>query len=115
VRQAENLRNNIRVKPNRLIINIHNGVRAVDGCIVDISFDGMKVSQLTNRFFIDKCKLVSVVKRPIQIFELEICPRWINRTFPGNYQEVGFEIVEPSESWKKFVQTIPPEPTAMEL
>jgi len=102
-------RSNTRLKYQGLTIDIDNGNYVVDGYIENISLNGLKVIQFSNRFIVLKSRSITVTTQYNQNFKFKISPCWTNRTFPGNYQEVGFKIIDPPDSWKSFVQTMFPE------
>ncbi len=106
MKDNSDLRKNKRLKPQGLTIDFDNGVYTVDGSIEDISYKGLKVTHLPNQFYIQKNRFISISTKKQKTFQFEITPCWINRTFPGNHQEVGFKIIDPPESWTQFIQKI---------
>ncbi len=106
MQNAQEKRVNKRLKSRGITVDIDNGTYIVDGYIDDISFNGIKVIQLPNRFFIQKTKSITVTTENNLNFKFKIHPCWINRKFPGDFQEVGFKIIDPPASWLTFVQDI---------
>lgn len=94
---------NKRLKSRGLTIDIDNGGFVVDGYIEDVSFNGMKVTQLPKRFLVQKNNFITVISGNNFSFKVEISPCWIHREFPGAYQVVGFKIINPTQSWKDFI------------
>lgn len=105
----QNQRLSKRLQSYGFTVDIDNGEMLVDGCIENISRDGMKVTFLPNHFFIEDRKYITVTSGYNKNFKLEIRPCWIKKIVPGNYHEIGFKILNPSESWDAFIQTMVPE------
>lgn len=97
-------RHHRRLRSPGLTADIEDGRFISDGYIDDFSFDGLRVTQLPKRFIINKDHFFILVSGHNKLFKLEISPCWVQRKFPGNYQIVGFKIINPTRSWIEFVR-----------
>ncbi len=93
-----------RLKSYGLTIDINNADFIIDGYIEDVLLEGLKVTQLPNMVHFQKNITVVIYAGQNKNYKLEVVPCWISKTFPGNYQQVGFKIENPPESWTIFIQ-----------
>jgi len=89
-----------------LMSTVSDGKAAYLGVVEDISATGVCVSQVPSVFddTVDKC--FTVVKGPSRDFKVVLHPCWARATNRGMYKVIGFQVEDPSESWKKFVERI---------
>lgn len=89
-----------------LMSTVSDGKSAYLGVVEDISTTGVRLSQVPAVFddTVDQC--FTVVKGPGTDLKVLLFPRWARATNRGMYKVIGFQIKEPSESWKKFVENV---------
>ena len=89
-----------------LMSSVSDGKNAFMGVVEDISETGLRLSQVPSDFddTVDPC--FTVVKGPTRDFKVFLHPCWVRATNRGMYKDIGFQINEPTRSWKSFVQQL---------
>jgi hypothetical protein len=101
-----NKRSSERQMTMGLMSTVSDGKAAYLGVVEDISATGLCVSQVP-AVFDDTVELCfTVVKGPSRDYKVLLHPRWARATNRGMYKVVGFQIDDPSEYWKDFVERI---------
>ncbi len=93
-----------RTKLKGYIADVADGHFVYDGIVEDISLQGLRMVDLSDRFVVENRKYNLVVSGgPDSLsFKLKVTPRW--KRVNGYYIDVGFQIVDAPSSWKKFIQ-----------
>lgn len=99
-----NRRSSERLTTMGLMSTVSDGKSAYLGVVEDVSASGVCLSQVPAVFdeTVDNC--FTVVKGPTGDYKCQLHPRWARATNRGMYKVIGFQIEEPSKSWKKFVE-----------
>ena len=89
-----------------LMSTVSDGKAAYLGVIEDISDEGVCLSQVPAVFddTVEQC--FTVLKGPSNDFKVVLRPCWARATNRGMYKVIGFQIEDPSESWKEFVERV---------
>jgi len=89
-----------------LMLKITDGTTDAIGVVEDISYHGVRVSQIPAHFdeSVDEC--FAVVKGPEQDVRVALQTRWCKLTNNGMYKKIGFEIKNPPFAWTKFVNEL---------
>lgn len=89
-----------------LMSTVSDGIAAYLGVVEDISASGVCLSQVPAVFddTVEHC--FTVVKGPSRDFKIVLRPCWARATNRGMYKVIGFQIQDPSDSWKQFVEMI---------
>jgi hypothetical protein len=100
-------------RQNRTILkgymaDVADGNFVYDGIVEDISLEGLRLNDVSNRFLVEKRKYNLVVSGGSEsvTFKLKVTPRWKKENAP--YIDVGFHITDIPSTWKKFVQEVMP-------
>ena len=93
-----------RTKLKGYLADIADGHFVYDGIVEDISIEGLRLVDLSDRFVVENKKYSLVVSGgPDSVsFKLKVTPRW--KKVNKYYIDVGFHILNAPSSWKKFVQ-----------
>ncbi|XOF33099.1 MAG: PilZ domain-containing protein [Candidatus Electrothrix sp. YB6] len=97
-----------RAKLKGYIADVADGHFVYDGIVEDISLQGLRLVDLSDRFVVENRKYNLVVSGgpDSMSFKLKVTPRW--KRVNGYYIDVGFQIVDAPSSWKQFVQQMLP-------
>jgi len=101
-----NKRDNDRHSTLGLMSSVSDGKHAFMGIVEDISPTGLRLSQVPAVFddTVDPC--FTVVKGPTRDFKVFLRPCWTRETNHGMYKDIGFQIEDPPQSWKHFVEKL---------
>jgi hypothetical protein len=93
-----------RMKLKGYIADVADGHFVYDGIVEDISLEGLRLVDLSDRFVVENRRYNLVVSGgpDSMSFKLKVTPRW--KRVNKYYIDVGFQIVDAPSSWKKFVQ-----------
>jgi len=89
-----------------LMSTVSDGKAAYLGVVEDISLSGMCLSQVPSVFDDTAEHCFTVVKGASRDYKIVLRPCWARATNRGMYKVIGFQIEEPSELWRKFVERI---------
>ena len=94
-----------RIKLRGYIADIFDGTAEHDAIVVDVSFEGLCLTELSNRFVVGKKSYDAVVSGgpDADLLKLQVKLRWVRRH--GTFLEAGFVIIRPPTKWKKFIRT----------
>ncbi|MCI5131932.1 MAG: PilZ domain-containing protein [Candidatus Electrothrix sp. EH2] len=97
-------RRHSRTKLKGYIADVADGHFVYDGIVEDISIQGLRLVDLSDRFVVENRNYNLVVSGgPDSLsFKLKVTPRW--KKVRKYCIDVGFHIVDAPSSWKKFVQ-----------
>ncbi len=97
-----------RIKLRGYIADVADGHFVYDGIVEDISMDGLRLNDVSDRFVVENRVYILVVSGGSDSlsFKLKVTPRWKRENKP--YIDVGFYIADPPLSWKKFIQEMMP-------
>ena len=106
--EDSNFRKQDRIKLRGYIADIFDGTYEYDAIVEDVSLEGLCLTDLSNRFTVEKRIYSAVVSggADAESFRLQIQPRWVRRH--GDYIEVGFVIVRSPTKWKRFIRDLIP-------
>ena len=101
-----NKRFNMRHTTLGLMSSVSDGKYAFVGVVEDISTTGLRLSKVPAVFddTVDNC--FTVVKGPTRDFKVFLRPCWTHETNRGLYKDIGFQLEDPPESWKHFVEKL---------
>lgn len=94
-----------RLELKGYIGDVADGHLVYDGIVGDISVEGLRLTDLPDRFIVDKYKKYKLVisgGTDQMYYKLTVSPRWKRQN--GYHLEVGFNIIQASPNWKKFVR-----------
>lgn len=99
-----NKRSSERLMTMGLMSTVSDGKAAYLGVVEDVSTSGVCLSQVPAVFddTVERC--FTVVKGPTCDYKFQLHPCWARATNRGMYKVIGFQIEDPSQSWKKFVE-----------
>ncbi len=97
-------RKNDRLDMMGFISKIAFGNLVLNSNIADISEEGIKVTEMPLKFKVNPQKYITVVGGHRKNFKLVIQPRWFKKVKKGNYQEVGFKILQSPPAWTEFIE-----------
>ncbi len=86
-----------------LMSSMWNGKSACIGVIEDVSVTGIRICQIPSHFDEHSRKCFSIVHGPLQDFKLMLKAKWRSETKKEMYQMIGFQVVNPTVNWKKFL------------
>lgn len=84
--------------------SISDGKSAFLVVVEDISKAGVGVSQIPADFDETVHKCLATVNSPMEDFQLNLSPRWVDLASDGKYKRIGFQIDNPPAKWLKFVE-----------
>ena len=89
-----------------LMCSISDGKSSYFGTVEDLSALGLRIGQLSLDFdeTVQQCQ--AVIHGLIGDIDIIVTPRWSKETNPGFYQEIGFQIQDPPQSWMHFVERL---------
>ena len=89
-----------------IMSTVSDGKAAYLGVVEDISATGVCVSQVPSVFDDTADQCFTVVRGSGRDYKVMLHPCWARATNRGMYKVIGFQVEDPSESWKKFVARI---------
>ncbi|MDD3813996.1 MAG: hypothetical protein PHZ02_05065, partial [Desulfocapsaceae bacterium] len=73
------------------------------GVVEDVSITGIRICQIPSHFGEHSQKCFSIMHGPLQDFKLMLKAKWRSETKKEMYQMIGFQVVNPTVKWKKFL------------
>jgi len=98
-----------------LMSTVSDGKGAYLGVVEDISTAGVCLSQVPAVFDDGAEHCFTVVKGGEKDYKIVLRPCWARATNRGMYKVIGFQIEDPTESWKDFVNRITQESDSLHI
>ncbi len=89
-----------------LMSTVSDGKSAFIGVVEDISYTGIRLSQVPAAFDDTVAHCYTVVKGPGKDITIVLRPCWTKTTNRGMYKVIGFQLENSSESWTSFVERV---------
>lgn len=97
-----------RVKLRGYIADITDGIYEYDAIVEDVSFEGLCLTDMSNKFAVEKKIYTAVIVGgpDADSYKLQVQPRWVRRH--GDFIEVGFTVIRSPTKWKRFIRELIP-------
>lgn len=92
--------------------DISDSKRTFKGVVVNVSREGLKVSEIPVKFDFYSKKYTAVISDKDKNFKFHLKPRWSKLDSP--YKEIGFQIISPPLEWIRFINDLMGEERTME-
>ena len=100
----------MKYRENRVAVALATVVGAgnfmFEGLVANISRNGLKITDLPERFDPNEKKISTIITTPQGPFRLDVRPTWV-KDF-GYSQDVGFEILSFEDKWLEFLDRLDP-------